>query len=114
MSTVLLVRHGLTALTGSVLAGRTPDVHLDERGQRQAATLAQRLAALPLTAIVTSPLERCVETADIALAQQRAAGRDPQWHVAAQLTECGYWSWTGRPIKELTKDPLWKVVQTQP
>jgi len=37
MSTLLLVRHGLTAQTGPVLTGRTPGVHLDERGQKQAA-----------------------------------------------------------------------------
>ena len=114
MSTVLLVRHGLTAMTGPILAGRTPDVHLDERGQKQAAALAERLAVVPLTAVVTSPLERCVETADAIRAAQAAAGREPQWVVEDGLVEAGYGDWTGRPIKELAKDPLWKVVQTQP
>ncbi len=33
MSTVLLVRHGLTPMTGPVLAGHTPGVVLDERGR---------------------------------------------------------------------------------
>ena len=63
MSTVLLVRHGLTELTGPVLAGRTPGIHLDDRGRKQAAAVAERLSVLPLTAIVTSPMERCVDTA---------------------------------------------------
>jgi probable phosphomutase (TIGR03848 family) len=111
MSTVLLVRHGLTAMTGPVLAGRTPGVHLDERGQKQAAALAERLTALPLAAIVTSPLERCVETAEAVRDAQRSA---PAWHVDDRLIECGYGDWTGRPLKELAKDPLWKVVQAQP
>ena len=44
MTTVLLVRHGLTELTGPVLAGRTPGVHLDERGRAQAEVVAARLA----------------------------------------------------------------------
>jgi probable phosphomutase (TIGR03848 family) len=114
MSTVLLVRHGLTALTGPVLAGRAPGVHLDERGQKQAAIVAERIAAVPLAAVITSPMERCVETAEVIAAAQRDAGRDPQWQVEDRLTECGYGDWTGRPIKELAKDPLWKVVQTQP
>ena len=114
MSTVLLVRHGLTALTGPVLAGRSPGVHLDERGQRQAAAVAQRIAAVPLAAVVTSPMERCVETAEAIAAAQRGAGRDPAWEVEDRLTECGYGDWTGRAIKDLAKDPLWKVVQTQP
>ena len=114
MSTVFLLRHGLTAMTGPVLAGRTPGVHLDERGQRQAEAVAERLAAVPLTAIVTSPLERCTDTAEIVRAAQRAAGREPAWHVDERIIECGYGDWTGRAIKDLTKDPLWKVVQAQP
>ena len=68
VSMVLLVRHGLTSLTGPVLAGWTPGVHLDERGRGQAAALAKRLGDLPLTAVVSSPLERCRETAQAILA----------------------------------------------
>ena len=63
MTTVLLVRHGLTATTGHALTGWTPGIPLDDRGQAQAAALAGRLAPLPLAAIVSSPLERCVQTA---------------------------------------------------
>ncbi len=43
MTTLLLLRHGLTPLTGPVLAGRAPGVHLDERGRGQAADAAERL-----------------------------------------------------------------------
>jgi probable phosphomutase (TIGR03848 family) len=111
MSTLLLVRHGLTAMTGPVLTGRAPGVHLDERGQKQAAALATRMAAVPLTAIVTSPLERCFETA---VAIRDAQAGTPQWAVDDRLIECGYGDWTGKTLKELAKDPLWKVVQTQP
>lgn len=111
MSTVLLVRHGLTKMTGPVLAGRTPGVHLDERGEKQAAELAARAAGLTLTAIVTSPLERCVETATAIREQQQG---EPAWHVDDRLIECGYGDWTGKPIKELLKEPLWKTVQAQP
>jgi probable phosphomutase (TIGR03848 family) len=111
MSTVLLVRHGLTALTGPVLAGRTPGVHLDERGRAQAENLSKRTAALPLAAVVTSPLERCTETADTIAATQATP---PERHVDERLIECEYGDWTGRPLKELTRDPLWKLVQTQP
>jgi probable phosphomutase (TIGR03848 family) len=114
MSTVLLVRHGLTAMTGPVLAGRTPGVHLNDRGREQALALGKRVAALPVQAVVTSPLERCDETADVVLAELREAGRAPERHVDERLIECGYGEWTGRPIKELARDPLWKVVQAQP
>jgi probable phosphomutase (TIGR03848 family) len=114
MSTLLLLRHGLTALTGPVLAGRTPDVHLDERGTRQAASVAERIAAVPLAAIVTSPLERCAETAAVVRTAQEAAGRQPAWHVDERLLEADYGDWTGRALKDLSKDPMWKIVQSQP
>jgi probable phosphomutase (TIGR03848 family) len=114
MSTLLLVRHGLTALTGPNLAGRTPDVHLDDRGTTQAAGLGQRLAVLPLVAVVSSPLERCRETADAIIAAQQAAGRTPQTAVDDRLAECDYGTWTGKTLKELAKDPVWRTVQTQP
>ena len=63
MTTVLLVRHGLTATTGHVLTGWTPGIPLDDRGRAQAVALAARLARLPLDAVVSSPLERCQQTA---------------------------------------------------
>lgn len=111
MSTLLLVRHGLTHLTGPVLAGRTPGLHLDERGQKQAAAVAERIAAVPLAAVVTSPLDRCLETAQAIHGAQRKA---PVWQVDERLVECGYGDWTGKAIKDLARDPLWKVVQSQP
>jgi probable phosphomutase (TIGR03848 family) len=111
MSTLLLVRHGLTKMTGPVLAGRTPGIHLDERGEKQATAVAERIGVLPLAAVVTSPLERCVETAQ---AIRDAQQKPPDWHVEERLIECGYGDWTGKAIKDLAKDPLWKVVQAQP
>ncbi|MDQ1742002.1 MAG: hypothetical protein QOE23_341 [Pseudonocardiales bacterium] len=114
MPTVLLLRHGLTAMTGPVLAGRTPAVHLDERGQAQAAAVADRLAVLPLIAVRTSPLERCAETARAVTRAQRAAGRTVPQRTDRRLLECDYGDWTGRTIASLTKDPLWPVVQAHP
>ena len=54
VTTVLLVRHGLTATTGHVLTGWTPGIPLDDRGVAQAAALAARLAPLRLDAIVAA------------------------------------------------------------
>jgi probable phosphomutase (TIGR03848 family) len=109
MTTVVLVRHGLTHMTGPVLAGWTPGLHLDERGQKQAAAVAERLRPVSFDALVSSPLDRCLDTA-AAIADGRAQGVQ----VDDRLGECRYGDWTGRPLKELAKDPLWKVVQNHP
>ena len=105
MTTLVLVRHGLTAMTGPVLAGWTPDLHLDERGQAQAAALGARLATVPFAAVVSSPLDRCLETA-------AALGRPVE--VDERLGECRYGDWTGKELKVLAKDPLWRQVQAHP
>lgn len=110
MTTVLLVRHGVTeANQGGVLAGWTPGVDLAAKGREQAAALAARLASVPVAAIVTSPLERCRQTADAL-----AAGRELTVAVDDRLGECRYGDWTGQELKRLAKHPLWKVVQTHP
>ncbi|MFP5335229.1 MAG: histidine phosphatase family protein [Actinomycetes bacterium] len=116
MPTVLLVRHGRTAANaGGTLAGRTPGVGLDDVGRAQVEAVARRLAPLPLVAVVTSPLERCVATAE-AVAATGGTKRVPRpgTVVDDRLAECDYGDWTGRPLKELAKDPLWPVVQAQP
>jgi probable phosphomutase (TIGR03848 family) len=112
VATVLLVRHGRsTANTEGILAGRTPGVLLDDAGQAQAAETAARIAQLPVVAVVTSPLERCRQTADVIA----AALKDPlQVQTDNRLTECGYGEWTGKPLKTLAREALWKVVQAHP
>lgn len=109
MTTVLLVRHGLTSMTGPLLAGWTPGVHLDDRGRQQADALAERLRPVPVAAVVASPLERCQETA-----AALATGRDLGVETDEGLGECRYGDWTGQELKKLAKDPLWKVVQAHP
>ena len=110
MTTVVLLRHGrTTANAGGVLAGWTPGVQLDDAGLAQVQAVGERLAKVPLTAIVSSPLERCRQTADAI-----AAGRELTVETDERLGEARYGDWTGRTIKELVKEPLWKVVQQHP
>lgn len=109
MTTLLLARHGLTDLTGPVLGLPYPGVHLSEAGRAQAAALAGRVASVRLDAIVSSPLERCRETA-----QAVAEGRETDVSTDERFIECGYGTWTGLPLKELAEEPLWQVVQAHP
>src|SRR3954451_3002300 len=110
VTTVILLRHGrTTANTAGVLAGWTPGVRLDDAGLTQVQAVAERLSAVPLAAVVSSPLERCQQTAGAIV-----AGRELELQSDDRLGEARYGDWTGRPIKELVKDPLWKVVQQHP
>ena len=112
MATVILVRHGrTTANVNGVLAGRAVGVRLDTIGCDQAADTAERLAAVPLVAVVSSPLERCQQTARMILDRQTDS---PVALVEEGITECDYGQWQGRSLSELAKETLWSVVQTQP
>ncbi|KAA2253872.1 MSMEG_4193 family putative phosphomutase [Solihabitans fulvus] len=110
MATVILLRHARSTANGSgVLAGRTPGVGLDESGVAQAAALVDRLAKIPLAAVVRSPLQRCAETVAPLLA---ARGLDAV--EVPDLSEVDYGGWTNRELATLAKEPLWSVVQQHP
>ena len=110
MPTVLLVRHGHSSANGEgILAGRLPGIHLTDRGREQADQLADRFRGLPVSRVVSSPLERCLETA-----APLAAALGVEVTVDDDLQECAYGAWTGRPLGELAKGPLWATVQDDP
>lgn len=112
MATVLLVRHGRTTANATgLLAGRTPGVSLDDVGREQAARTGDRVAAVPVASVVSSPLDRCLETARAIAERQPAA---PPFSVAPEITECDYGQWQGRQLTELANEALWQTVQSQP
>ncbi len=110
MTYLLLIRHGENEwVTSHRLAGRTPGVHLNDRGREQARQLAERLAGLPISAVYSSPLERCMETA-APLAQALGLPVQPEPGVL----EVDYGEWQGGDLKELAKQPEWRLVQVYP
>lgn len=106
---VLLIRHGQTPTTGQILPGRTPGLHLAQRGESQAQEVAQRLLGLKLAEIYSSPMERARETAAPTAAQQ---GLNVE--LVDGLVECDFGQWTGERLSELNKLPEWKEVQHSP
>lgn len=112
MATVILVRHGRTTANATgILAGRAEGVSLDETGTRQAAHTAERLASVPLAKIVSSPLERCQQTAQYISDQQ--ASPSPIL-TAEDITECDYGVWQGNKLSDLAVQELWSKVQSTP
>jgi probable phosphoglycerate mutase len=106
----LLIRHGENEYvkTGK-FAGRLPEVHLNERGQKQAIELADALANLPIKAIYSSTLDRARETAEPIAARQ---GLEINFREALIETNIG--DWAGMELKNARKLPEWKVVQGSP
>jgi broad specificity phosphatase PhoE len=98
MTTLFLIRHGLTAVTGSRLYGRTPGIHLDERFE-----------GVRLTALYSSPLERCVETL-----RPLAETRGLEIRTSDALVEMDAGDWTGRTLPSLRRVKLWNTVQRNP
>jgi probable phosphoglycerate mutase len=110
-TTILLVRHGTTATTGTILPGRAPGLHLSEKGQAQASAVAGRLSELTKkpVALYSSPLERTRETA-----APIAAALHLKTQVERGLLECDFGAWTGKRLSTLSKRAEWRSVQNSP
>jgi broad specificity phosphatase PhoE len=87
--TVVLTRHGLTDRSEPEQhLGQHIDVSLNDAGRRQAEALAGRLAAVPFDRVISSPLFRAQETAEI-LCRGARIETDPR------LKEMDYGAWEG-------------------
>ena len=107
---MILLRHGRsTSNTAHVLAGRSEGVELDDKGRQQAADLVDRVAELPIRAVVCSPMLRCRSTVE-----PLAAALGIEVEIDERFAEVDYGEWTGRKIGDLVKEPLWAVVQAHP
>ncbi len=110
MTTILLIRHGENEYVAKGrLAGRLPGVHLNETGKGQAAVVAKAFKQAPITAVYSSPMERCMETA-----QPLAAALNLEVVPREGIIEVDFGKWQDKTIKQLRRRKLWKVVQANP
>jgi probable phosphomutase (TIGR03848 family) len=84
-------------------------VNLDDSGRSQAQTLVSRLEAVPITEVVSSPLARCRQTVSPLCDKRGLSARTER-----SFAEVDYGDWTGAKITSLSKEPLWRVVQSHP
>lgn len=103
MTTVLLIRHGMTDAVGQRIAGWTKGVLLNEEGERQVLALGNELRSVKLDAVWASPLERADLTAS-AIASQHGITVEHQ----DSLGETRFGEWTGKTLKELDEDERWR------
>ncbi|PJF42539.1 MAG: hypothetical protein CUN50_03640 [Candidatus Thermofonsia Clade 1 bacterium] len=111
MTDFLLIRHATNDFvkTGR-LAGWTPEVHLNAEGRAQAAALGEHLAQMRLDAAYSSPLERCVETAQAVLVHHPHL----RLEIAEAFGEIRYGAWQGAELSKLSTRKLWRTVQITP
>ena len=115
MTLVFLIRHAHSSANASgILAGRSEGIQLSPLGKRQANDLARRLGPMPIKSLRSSPLERCGQT--ISPWVKKISQIDPKIKVEIDqdLSEVDYGDWTGRKLRALSKETLWKKVQEQP
>lgn len=110
MATVILVRHGENDwVKKNRLAGWIEGVHLNENGRSQAKDAAKRLSKLPITALYSSPVTRCIETAEYLAKSQKLKIMELE-----DVGEVRYGEWEGKKIKKLAAKPEWHAVQHFP
>ncbi|HVE91041.1 MAG TPA: MSMEG_4193 family putative phosphomutase [Actinomycetota bacterium] len=106
---VLLIRHAQSQFPPHRLVGWTPGVGLSEQGRQQASDLAGRLKGVRLAALYSSPLDRCLQTA-----QAVAEGRKLEVVVEEQVGEVKLGAWQGRALSSVARTPMWRLVQFVP
>jgi probable phosphoglycerate mutase len=99
----VLVRHATCAQTESVLLGRAIDASLDERGERQARSLVERLRKEDPALIETSPRRRARQTA-----APSAAALCCEMRMTPDLDELDFGAWSGRSFSDLESDREWR------
>ena len=111
MSLVVLVRHAHSqANAAGILSGRRPNIALSEKGRTQAQELAARLGELKVKELRVSPMQRCIETIDPWLSTKSRIRRIEDHGI----TEVDYGKWSGRTLRSLSREKLWKIVQENP
>lgn len=98
-STLILVRHGETVHNVAGIAQGWNDSALSERGQRQVAALASKLATMNVDAIYSSPLERAMSTA-----RAIASATSLPIETLDDLREMNYGGWEGRSFLDVRRD----------
>ena len=110
MAYILLVRHGQNEwVKKKRLAGWIPDIHLNDEGKEQAQQVAERLAHLPIAALYSSPVTRCLETASYI-----GQALELEVNHLDDVGEVRYGEWEGEEIKKLAKEKSWYAVQHFP
>ena len=110
MTTFLLLRHAHSvANKAGILAGQLEGIGLSKDGIAQVNKLTSSFENLKIDRIISSPMQRCLETVEgIARSKRKRISIDKR------LIEMNYGSWSGKKLSKLSRMKEWKVIQTKP
>jgi probable phosphomutase (TIGR03848 family) len=110
MTTFLLLRHAHSvANKAGILAGQLEGIGLSKDGIAQVNKLTSSFENLKIDRIISSPMQRCLETVEgIARSKRKRISIDER------LIEMNYGSWSGKKLSKLSRMKEWKVIQTKP
>jgi len=106
MSRIFLLRHAHSeANAKGILAGRLPDIKLSTTGLKQRELLVERFAGAKFDQIISSPIERCLET---------IAPFEKSPLVASEFQEVDYGDWTGKKMSAMARNAAWREIHKHP
>ena len=113
---LVLIRHAHSqANAAGILSGRLPNVHLSEKGIKQAEDLSRRLGSFPVAQLRISPMERCFETVQPWINDcLNLQSKTIEPIIDHNISEVDYGVWSGKKLSTLSKNKLWKTVQESP
>lgn len=110
MTTFLLLRHAHSvANNAGILAGQLEGIGLSKDGVAQVNKLTSAFENLKIDRIVSSPMQRCLETVELV-----AKSKKKRISVDERLIEMNYGSWSGKKLSKLSRMKDWKVIQAKP
>ena len=106
MSRIFLLRHAhSTANAKGILAGRLTNIKLSDEGIAQRDALIERVSDVVFDQIISSPLERCIETI-------KPFAKDPD--LIEEFQEVDYGRWTGKRMSSLSRNKAWREIHKHP
>lgn len=106
MTRIYLLRHAHSlANAKGILAGRIEGIPLSKEGLKQRAVLTERFKDAQFDQILTSPIQRCLET--LALMHQNP-------YIAEEFQEVDYGDWSGKRMASLSRNKSWREIHKHP
>ena len=106
MSRIFLLRHAHSVANAKgILAGRMENIPLSKEGLDQRSRLSTRFSGAKFDQVLSSPIQRCLET---------LAELNLKVEIADEFQEVHYGDWTGKKTSSLMRNAAWREIHKNP